>query len=730
MALHARHRRKTHRTARWIGTAGAALLASVALTATSAPANAALVAPVTHDGNAQVTDCPTGTIGYEAAGWTTSFADQSFGDGTFMVHIHTYDDGNGNAFDFSQASSPVQAVFVKGSAAYNVYDYAGVGAVTSDTDLHPPLNASGMWAGFSHVIFCYEPTLSVSKTVSTTYTRAWNWTIDKSVTPASWDLFQGDSGTSTYTVKVTRTGSTDSAWAMSGSIHVSNPNAVAATVTGVTDSLTGNVSCPVTFPYQLAAGGSFDCSYSGTLSDGSDRTNRATVTTAAGTPVHGGYGEAAVHFGDPTTVVNSTIHVTDSQHGSLGSFSDTGSTSYDRKFTCADKGVNPNTATITETGQSDDASVTVACDKLVVAKDASTSLTRTWTWNIDKSADRSSLLLAEGETFPVNYSVKVSASSADTRQSVTGDIIVTNNNPVQTAHLTAVTDVVSGGITVPVSCPQLTIAPGDSLTCSYAGPLPDSTDRTNTGTATLQNHDFGSDGSATVNGSTQDYSGTAPVSFANATVTKVDECVAVSDTKVGALGTVCAAQAPKTFTYALTFGTPATADVQLACGTNAFTNTASFLAGSGAHGSDSWTVNANVACATGCTLTQGYWKTHSLAGPAPYDDTWAQVGGSGAMFFLSGQTWLQMFNASPAGNAYYNLAHQWAAADLNQLDGASIPATVLSAFNQGKSLLTTYTPAQVAAMKSSSSVRQQFVSLATTLGSYNIGLTGPGHCTE
>ena len=37
----------------------------------------------------------------------------------------------------------------------------------------------------------------------------------------------------------------------------------------------------------------------------------------------------------------------------------------------------------------------------------------------------------------------------------------------------------------------------------------------------------------------------------------------------------------------------------------------------GATGESSWTVNVNVACSQGCTLTQGYWKTHSRKGPAP-----------------------------------------------------------------------------------------------------------------
>ena len=32
---------------------------------------------------------------------------------------------------------------------------------------------------------------------------------------------------------------------------------------------------------------------------------------------------------------------------------------------------------------------------------------------------------------------------------------------------------------------------------------------------------------------------------------------------------------------------------------------------------------------TPCTLTQGYWKTHSSYGPAPYDVTWAILGDYG-----------------------------------------------------------------------------------------------------
>jgi hypothetical protein len=272
------------------------------------------------------------------------------------------------------------------------------------------------------------------------------------------------------------------------------------------------------------------------------------------------------------------------------------------------------------------------------------------------------------------------------------------------------------------------------LNCTYSADVPDATDRTNTATATLQNYSYDSDGNGTATGTT-DFSGTANVDFSGAAVTQVDECIDVSDTNVGTLGTVCANDAPETFTYSLTFGKHPDADVQLECGPNTHTNTASFVTtdddnDTDATGESSWTVNANVACAQGCTLTQGYWKTHSEFGPAPYDDTWAQLpSGASTTFFLSGKTYYQVLWTAPAGNAYYNLAHQYIAAQLNILNGAD-PSAAQSAFNSATTLFNTYTPAQIAALKGSSPVRKQFVDLAATLDQYNNGLIGPGHCSE
>jgi hypothetical protein len=147
-------------------------------------------------------------------------------------------------------------------------------------------------------------------------------------------------------------------------------------------------------------------------------------------------------------------------------------------------------------------------------------------------------------------------------------------------------------------------------------------------------------------------------------------------------------------------------------------------------GSDDHTVLVTVPCAGGCTLTQGYWKTHSEYGPAPYDSTWALLlNGADTPFFLSGQTWYQVFWTAPAGNVYYNLAHQYMAAYLNVLNGAS-PDAAQASLNSATALFNKYTPAQVAVLKSTNAVRKQFINLNTILDAYNNGLIGPGHCSE
>jgi hypothetical protein len=364
---------------------------------------------------------------------------------------------------------------------------------------------------------------------------------------------------------------------------------------------------------------------------------------------------------------------------------------------------------------------------LVVSKDATTHKARIWEWTIEKSADQTDLVLSAGQLFGVDYTVAVDATAIETNTLIDGEITIFNNNPTQSVTIEDVIDVVAPGFEALVACPvsfSYDLAAQATLVCSYeADAWGEQTAGTNIVTVTATSH-----------GLTDDIEADAPWDFASAELDdEDDECIDLADTNGDVVPTqVCADEVPASFDYTLWFGAHPDAGVVLECGENTHDNVASFATqDTGALGSDTWTVNATVACDVGCTLTPGYWKTHSEKGPAPYDDTWAELAsGADTPFFTSGQSYHDVLWTAPKGNAYYILAHAWIAAELNQLNGASIPADVLASFDAATGLLASYTPAQVAAFKGNNAVRKQLIELAGTLDAYNNGLTGPGHCSD
>ena len=145
----------------------------------------------------------------------------------------------------------------------------------------------------------------------------------------------------------------------------------------------------------------------------------------------------------------------------------------------------------------------------------------------------------------------------------------------------------------------------------------------------------------------------------------------------------------------------------------------------------SWTIPVHVPCDGGCTLTQGYWKTHSgnrLKGGPPYDETWDQIGASRANtpFYGSGMTYYDVLREPPKGNAYYILARQFIAAKLNTLKGASTTPEVEAAIASANTFFMTYGPGAIV----SKAVRNQALIDASILDGYNNGYVGPGHCSE
>lgn len=360
-------------------------------------------------------------------------------------------------------------------------------------------------------------------------------------------------------------------------------------------------------------------------------------------------------------------------------------------------------------------------DPLVVEKTAETRYDRDWTWTIDKSADQTELLLAEGEVFSVSYTVELSALSEDMNHLVSGAIVISNPPANPDATIEGVDDTlnVSGAMTV--VCPEafpFVLAAGEQVECTYSG----------TGATT-----------DTLNEVTVETSGDVPGGTAQAAVVwgdpaaETDECVVLNDTNTGfpfPNTEVCATDEDKTFVYDVSFGSgDAEADVILECGETTHTNTASFLSTDTDHsGEDSWDVHVMVECLIGCTLTQGYWKTHSENGPAPYDDTWALLGdGADTELDDSGMSWYDVFWTPPkGGNVWYQLAHQWMAASLNALNEASVPDDVQAALEGGETWLASHSASDKIKGKDATDAKDW----ASLLASYNEGSVGPGHCDE
>ncbi len=224
------------------------------------------------------------------------------------------------------------------------------------------------------VTVCVGLDLTVSKTAAATFDRTYLWDISKAADKTSVTIMIGESWTFHYTVGVWQTGIVDSNWAMSGKITVANPNDWEDITADITDVYGGGGDCTVTGGEDVVvpAGGSVELNYSCTFAakPAYTGTNTATATWTKAlyfTPNGTANGTAAVTFTQVGST-NKTIHVTDTYAGDLGTVNATdampwasASFTYDREIfgeagLCTDY---DNTATITETGQSADETVTV-----------------------------------------------------------------------------------------------------------------------------------------------------------------------------------------------------------------------------------------------------------------------------------------------------------------------------------------------------------------------------------
>ena len=163
----------------------------------------------------------------------------------------------------------------------------------------------------------------------------------------------------------------------------------------------------------------------------------------------------------------------------------------------------------------------------------------------------------------------------------------------------------------------------------------------------------------------------------------------------------------------------------MSCGQFRFDNTATLTTNTtGTTDNSSVQTPITVDCGPGCTLTQGYWKTHNPSfgvkpqgrkGPPIHDWTDAP-------------TWFTNFITPPNGNPYYQASHQFMAALLNRANGASTPQNVDAALGTAWDFF--IDPANAPGDSWSDATHTQLVQWGGLFGSYNEGLIGPGHCSE
>lgn len=593
-------------------------------------------------------------------------------------------------------------------------------------------------------------TLTATVNVLPHWTKVFGWTIEKSATPSVLDMFRGDSADVAYTITVTKDAGTQTAW-VDGQICVTNGGAVATENLVIQAVLQNGYGSPNDFltsaPVDLSSNPVLDPAEQGCYAyhvdipfTGGDfpqphpggtykLTAAVTITNhsgSLGTP-KGPSPSATTVFPAAPTLVNDNVNVTDT-NGLSWLFAASGSQTYSKTFTCdADEGDHYNTATITETGASSLATVDVNCYELTVAKTAVPMFDRKLLWQISKSADTSSLTLSVGQSYPVNYLVIVNKYGfVDANWTVSGEISVNNPAPIGVT-LNAVSDVITGvvdpvavdcGVTFPYVLPA-----GQTLTCTYASPLPGPNPRLNTAIATIQN----------TPGGTTDFTGTALIDPSSQPYPNfVDTCVTIDDSFEGGPQDVVycydAKTNPVVFSYTRQVGP------YEVCGLYTVVNTASFVTNDTATtGSAAVTIPVNVPC-KGCTLTIGYWKNHAGFGPqadklSEHLPVWLgrPDGVKSILVDNAAEAVFLLAMSGEASNGINKLYAQLLAAKLNIANGASgsaVAGTIAAADN----FLSTSGSLDWAALTKTK--KSQVNSWMSALDKFNNGLSGPGHCTE
>src|SRR6266568_2820103 len=190
---------------------------------------------------------------------------------------------------------------------------------------------------------------------------------------------------------------------------------------------------------------------------------------------------------------------------------------------------------------------------LTVSKTATPSFTRTFTWGITKSVDKSEIDIVQGGSAAFNYTVSVTHDSGtDSGWQVAGTITVNNPNGFDVSGVDVTDKIDNNGSCSVTNGTGLTVLKNSSIQVSYTCTFSSAPSR-GTNTAKAAWPDIGSPSTSAT--------GTATYDFAKVSPTLLDGSVTVTDpnSPTNPLGTVSYTDpSPTTFTYSHTFsGDPA-----------------------------------------------------------------------------------------------------------------------------------------------------------------------------
>ena len=600
------------------------------------------------------------------------------------------------------------------------------------------INESNQTSEVSTTVNYFIPILS--KVVNTEKILAYDWLISKTASVQELNLLAGEESSIDYTIEVEKTGST-TYYAIKGIVSITNTNpdsylfiTVMEQVNGSQVMLDGaNMYGYASIPPAVTKEFSYTLVSEEKPADGMAITFMANEYTDQ-------IKSTAYSFTDVnhiTAVENDTVTVTDSYDNKIWNDVDTSSVfTYSRPVYTYDliqsdfiNGIYsytlPNTAKIIEANKTASADVDINCYAPVVSQLTNGSFERSCIWNALKTSDSANYTVMQGETLDIPFEVKVDATFSDENYVLEGTVKLYNPHPSQSMEVQLSDMFNYTQIALEKSVVQ--IEPGSTVEVSFSHKLDQAQSGYNSAIADLNGISFTT---------FQNVTFAEPVEVNNGIITVTDNMLDAP------LGTVKYTDPlPVYFNYTITKGPDYTGE------TETIHNIVSITG-------ENDTLITNSACSvvitvkpndetdpdpdpepqpsgSGCTLTPGYWKTHS-AESGKYDIKWTNLPDMDQdgkeeyekeMFYTSGMSYLEVISSPTVGDSYIILSRAFGAANLNILAGSD-PTDVVDEMMQAKDLLSNYT------IESAEQVRDLFVSVAATLDKYNNGIIGPGHCND